>query len=105
MDIKTMICRHQELIDTLAGAIKKEKFDEALIQRPIEMQEARATSVKSRIEALEAARSDYVARVDRDIKVLKSELSAVENRIKTERERVATILKAPAATKRPAQKK
>lgn len=104
MDIKKMIGLHEGLVETMEASFRKQGFDKDLINRPVEIHQARAQSVKARIAALADARKDYVARVDADIKALETELKSIDDRIRTERER-ANPGKKPPAPKRAATKK
>ena len=93
VDINRMIDSHREMIDAMSASLRERGFDKALLGRPVELQEERATGIKTRIEALENARRDYVAKVDVNIKTLKSELSALEARIKSQRQNLAMLTK------------
>lgn len=94
MNIEQLVKRQDALVADMTKSLKARGFDTAVIARPVEIQESRAASIKSRIEALANVKRQQAEAIDREIAELKAELDLVGKALEKDRELLAPATKA-----------
>ncbi len=93
MNIEQLVKRQDALVADMTKSLKARGFDTAVIARPIEIQENRATSIKSRIEALESFKRQQAEAIDVEIADLKAELDLLGAALEKDRKSLAPAIK------------
>ena len=94
MDIAKLIERQQAVLAEAGALLRKGDTPAALLGRPLALHAAHTERIAARITALEVEKTNFSARIDDEIKALKSELKGVEERIALERKNFEPALKA-----------
>lgn len=93
MNIEQLVKRQDALVADMTKSLKARGFDTAVIARPIEIQESRAASIKSRIAALENFKRQQGEAIDVEIADLKAELDVLGKTLEKDRKLLAPAIK------------
>lgn len=94
MNLDQLLKRQESLTAELTKGLQSSGFDAAKLQRPVEVNEQRAAAIRSRIEAIEQDKTDYIASADQQIVALKTELGTLGDAIKSAQAMIDPALKA-----------
>lgn len=93
MNIEQLVKRQDALVADMTKSLKARGFDAAAIAKPIEIQENRAASIKSRIEALTNFKRQQGEAIDVEIADLKAELDGLGKALEKDRKLLAPAIK------------
>lgn len=80
MDIGKLIERQQDMVKNVTKALEARGFDMNAMKGSADLLAARAKSIGGRIEALEQQKTEQTARINGEIKQLRTELASLEKR-------------------------
>lgn len=99
MTIEELLKEQDRLAGEFAETMKSGAADAAMLARPVALQQARAATLKSRMEGLDARRATMLAQFDAEMEELTLELRTVETRMEADGKIFAPALDAVARNK------
>ena len=94
MDFDQLTKRQESLLAEMTKSLHAKGFDASTLSRPLEVREARAATIKSRIEAIEASLKTFAHDAETQIETLKAQLADLERETKGERELLKPMIEA-----------
>ncbi|SHF99880.1 hypothetical protein SAMN02745157_3313 [Kaistia soli DSM 19436] len=105
MNLDQLLKRQESLTAELTKGLQSTGFDAAMLRRPVEVNEARAVAIRSRIAAIEQEKADSITWADQQIAALKAELGTLGDAIKSAEAMIEPALKATKTAKTRAETK